>query len=251
MKAAANLTLLWQELPYLDRFDAAADAGFKYVEVLFPYDLPAKDTQRALAANGLELILINAPPPNYTGGERGFAAVPGGEGRFDYDMRRAFRYAQALGARMIHVMAGEAEGGKARQTMVSNLKRAADAAPEGVSLMLEPLCPQAMPGYFLNDYALAAGMLEEIDRPNVALQFDSFHSQMIHGDAVETFETYQDIIRHVQLGDAPGRGAPGSGSVKFSALFSRLKAAGYDGFVSGEYNPGRPTGETLGWMKLD
>lgn len=250
MKPAANLSLLWAELPYLDRFDAAANAGFLSVEVQFPYDCPAKETQAALGRNGLELVLINAPPPNYTGGERGFAALPGGEERFDYDMRRAFRYAQALGVQMVHVMAGEASGPQARDTMIGNLQRAADAAPKGITLTIEPLCPQAMPGYFLNDYALAAEILAQVDRPNVVLQFDSFHAQMIHGDAAKVFDQYTDVIKHVQLGDTPRRGAPGTGNIDFAALIHLIRQSGYQGYVSGEYIPGSPTDETLDWMRM-
>jgi len=248
MTPAANLSLLWAKLPYLDRFDAAAEAGFSAVEVLFPYEMPAKETQRALLRNGLDLVLINAPPPNYSGGAPGFAALPGGEARFAHDMQRVTRYVQALRPKLVHVMAGEAEGAVATETFVANLKRAAAEAPEGVMLMIEPLSPQAKPGYFLNDYAQAADLLAAIDAPNVALQFDSFHAQMIHGDAVGVFEEYAPLIRHVQLGDTPARGAPGTGDVDFDALFVALRARGYDGWVSGEYHPGGPTEETLGWV---
>ena len=162
LKFAANLSLLWAELPYLDRFAAAADAGFEAVEILFPYDLAASRTQRALIANGLELILMNGPPPNYTGGARGFAAVPGGEERFKYDMRRAFRYVDVLKPKFLHVMAGEAEGESAKDTIIRNLKWASEAAPKGLTLTVEPLNPKAMPGYFLNDYVQAADILDAV-----------------------------------------------------------------------------------------
>lgn len=247
---AANLSLLWPELPYLDRLDAAAEAGFTAVEVLFPYDIPAKETLRALLRNGLDLVLINAPPPNYTGGQPGFAALPGGEARFAHDMRRVYRYVEALRPKLVHVMAGEAQGEAATDTFVANLKRAAAEAPAGVTLMIEPLCPQAKPGYFLNDYAQAADLLGAVDAPNVALQFDSYHAQMIHGDAVAVFDEYAPLIRHVQIGDTPERGAPGTGDVDFDALFAGLRGRGYDGWVSGEYHPGGPTEESLGWVPL-
>ena len=251
MKPAANLSLLWPDRPYLDRFDAASEAGFEAVEVLFPYDLPAKETQRALMRGGLQLILMNAPPPNYTGGVRGFAALPGDEARFEYDMRRAFRYVEALRVRMLHVMAGDASGEDAKMTMISNLKSAARQAPEGLTLTIEPLCPETQPDYFLNDYDLADEILEAVDAPNVALQFDSFHAQMIHGDAVEVFRKHVGRIAHVQLGDAPGRAAPGAGNISFTSLFSAMRELGYDGWVSGEYHPGGPTEDTLGWMSLE
>lgn len=250
MKAAANLSHLWPERPYLDRFDAAAKAGFTGVEVLFPYDTPAKETQRALLRGGLEMVLINAPPPNYTGGERGFAATVGGEARFSHDMRRAYRYAQAMRVRMIHVMSGEGAGEAAKATMIANLKAATQTAPEGLTLMIEPLCPQAQPGYFMNDYALAVEVITAVDAPNLKLQFDSYHAQMIHGDAAKVFNTYRDLIGHVQIGDMPDRGAPGTGDVDFSALFTALRAAGYKDWISGAYTPDGDTDETLNWMKL-
>lgn len=250
MKAAANLSHLWPELPYLDRFDAAANAGFKGVEVLFPYDVPAKETKRALMRGGLEMVLINAPPPNYTGGARGFAAVTGDEARFAHDMRRAGRYAEALRVPMLHVMSGVARDDAAKATMIANLTEAAKSAHEGLMLTLEPLCPQSLPEYFLNDYALAAEIIEAVDAPNLRLQFDSYHAQMIHGDAVEVFQKYRDMIVHVQLGDTPSRGAPGTGDVDFSALFDEMRNSGYSGWVSGEYTPGPSTESTLGWMKM-
>lgn len=249
MKPAANLSLLWQELPYLDRFDAAATAGFRAVEVAFPYEVAAKETQMALGRNGLSLILINAPPPNYTGGPRGFAAQPENAARFQSDMRRAIRYARALGVKMIHVMAGEAQGQAAHQTFVSNMQWAAQAAPKGLTLMIKPMCTHAAPGYFVNDYAQAAALLEEIGAANVALQFDSFHAQMIHGDAVMTFEQYAPLIRHVQIADAPDRAAPGTGEVNFAALFAAIRASGYSGWIAGAYEPLGRTDDSLNWIK--
>ena len=246
---AANLTLLWPELPYLDRFDAAGEAGFKAVEILFPYDVSAKETQAALGRNGLQMILLNAPPPNYTGGARGFSAQPGKEARFQSDMRRAFRYATALGVSMIHVMTGEAEGPEAKATMLANMRWAAEAAPKGITLMLEPLNPVAMPGYFLNNYELAADILNELGAANVALQYDSYHAQTIHGDAVAVFEKYHALVGHIQIGDTPERGAPGTGDVDFKALFKTIKARKYGGWISGEYHPNGPTEPTLGWLK--
>jgi hydroxypyruvate isomerase len=250
MKAAANLSHLWPELPYLDRFDAAAAAGFTAVEVLFPYDVPAKETHRALLRGGLQMILINAPPPNYTGGRRGFAAVVGDEARFAHDMRRAFRYAEALRVPMIHVMSGVARGDAAKAVMIANLQQAARSAPAGLTLTIEPLCEASQPGYFLNDYDLAAQIIAAVGAPNLRLQYDSYHAQMIHGDAVTVFNKYRDIIAHVQIGDSPSRSAPGTGDVDFPALFDALREADYRGWVSGEYTPGGATERTLKWMKM-
>ncbi|SFS88303.1 hydroxypyruvate isomerase [Sulfitobacter marinus] len=250
MKPAANLSLLWQELPYLDRFKAAARAGFTAVEVLFPYDEPLTETKAACAANGLDLILINAPPLARADQPRGFAAVPDQVDTFRRDIIRAFRYAEALNARFVHVMAGNAEGDAAFETFCRNLIWAAKSAPEGLTLTIEPLNPSAMPGYFLNDYALAKHVLDEVSMKNVGLQYDSYHAQMIHGNAVEIFETYRGDIVHAQIGDSPDRSTPGSGDIDFAGLFTAMTAAGYDGWISGEYNPGPKTEDSLNWMKM-
>jgi len=250
MKPSASLSHLWPELPYLDRFEAAAGAGFEGVEVLSPYDTPAQDTKHALIRAGLEMVLINAPPPNYTGGLRGFAAVAGSEARFSSDMRRTYRYAQTLRVPMIHVMSGFTQGAAAKKTMITNLKEAVKTAPKGITLLIEPISPQAHPDYFLNDYAMAAEIITAVNAPNLRLQFDSYHAQMIHGDAVKVFNTYRDMITHVQLGDTPSRGVPGSGDVDFSALFNAMHTSGYEGWISGEYTPNGPTEGTLDWMKL-
>ena len=246
---AANLTHLWAELPYLDRFDAAAEAGFQAVEVLFPYDVPAPDTQKALWRNGLQLVLLNAPGPNYTGGARGFAATIDGQARFDYDMRRAVRYAQALGASVIHVMSGDGEGAVARTTLIDNLKRATETLPQGICLTLEPLNPKAMPGYFMSSYDLAADVIEAVGAPNLGLQFDSYHAHEITGDAVGTFNAMSPLIHHIQIGDAPGRTPPGTGQVDFPALFAAIDASDYAGWVSAEYTPSGRTENGLDWMR--
>lgn len=250
-KIAANISLLFAELPYLDRFDAAAQAGFDGVEILFPYDLAAKETQRALLRNGLPLVLINAPPPNYTGGTPGFAAIPGGEGRFQGDLRRVLRYAEVLRPGKIHVMAGKTPVEPAAEdTFVANLQWAADLAPDQ-AFTIEPLNQVDQPGYFLSDYALAARVLDRVARPNVSLQYDSYHAQMIHGDARAVWEAYASRAGHVQIGDAPGRGEPGAGGIDFAALFAAIADHGYDGWISAEYNPTAPRSEdTLGWRDL-
>ncbi|MGC1505231.1 MAG: TIM barrel protein [Sulfitobacter sp.] len=247
-KFAANLSHLWPELPYLDRFAAAAAVGFQAVEVLFPYDIAAKETQRALIANGQRMVLINAPPPNYTGGARGFAAQPEAVARFQSDMKRVFRYVEALKVSFVHVMTGVAEGDAAKEILVDNLRWATKAAPKGLTLTLEPLNPVAQPGYFLNDYGLAAEVLSAVDAPNLGLQYDSYHAQMIHGDAVAVFEEYLPFIRHIQIGDSPNRGGPGTGEVDFKTLFERIKASTYNGWISAEYSPNGSTEDSLGWM---
>ena len=248
-KFAANISLLFTELPFLDRFEAARIAGFEAVEILFPYDLPARGILAAQRLAGLPIILINAPPPNYTGGARGFAAVPGGQERFRHDFKRALRYADVLGVEIIHVMAGEATGPEAKATMIENLIWATELAPKQ-RLTIEPLNPADMPGYFLDDYDLAAEILDAVSAPNLALQYDAYHAQMITGDALAVWRAHGHRAGHVQIGDVPGRVAPGQGgTVDFDGLFALLEADGYGGFVSAEYHPGaQGTQAGLGWL---
>lgn len=248
-KFAANLTFLFQELPYADRFDTAAEAGFAGVEVLFPYELPAKDTKRALIRAGLELVLINAPPPNYTGGAPGYAAIPGGEARFRSDFRRALRYVQTLRAGRLHLMAGVAEGDEARATFVENLAWAAGEARD-VELTIEPINPHDLPGYFLNDFEQAVEVLDEVDAPNLALQFDAYHAHRITGDVMACWDRFGSRARHVQIAGFPGRHEPTGGDIDYPAFFARLDADGYSGWISAEYHPAGETREGLGWLPV-
>lgn len=245
---AANLNFLFKELPFLDRFEAAAEAGFAGVEVLFPYDHAAGELTSRLKANGLAMALINTPPPNWAGGDRGFAAVPGGEERFRHDFRRALRFVKALGAEHLHVMAGKAAGLVARQTFVENLRWAAAEAP-GQSLTIEPINPVDMPGYFLADFDLAAQVLDEVGAPNLGLQFDAYHAQMITGDMRAAWERLAPLVRHVQVGGYPGRHEPIAGEIDYPAFFRLLDQTGYAGWVSGEYVPAARTEEGLGWLR--
>lgn len=175
----ANLTMLFTELPFMERFDAARTAGFDAVEVLFPYDVAVPDMVDMLVRNDLPLALINCPPPNYTGDARGFAAVA--ESRFRQDFKREARYAKTLGAQHLHIMAGVAEGPDAKATFIENLRWAATEAPDQ-SLTIEPINQDDMPGYFLSDFDLAAEVIAAVDAPNLRLQFDAYHAQKITGD---------------------------------------------------------------------
>ena len=244
---AANLSMLFRELPLLERPAAARDAGFAGVEILFPYDEPGHLIRQALDRAGLPLILINTPPPNWTGGDRGFAAIPGGEERFRHDFRRALRYAQVLGARHIHVMAGVAEGSEARDTFIRNLAWAAATAPEQ-PLTIEPINTHDMPGYFLDDFDLAAEVLDTVGAPNLALQFDAYHAHRITGDVMGTWAAHGHRAAHVQVAGYPGRHEPAGGEIDYPAFFARLDSDGYAGFVSGEYTPEGRTGDGVGWI---
>ncbi len=246
-KFAANLTFLFKELPFLDRFQAAAEAGFSAVEVLFPYDDATSQITRRMTAYGLNMVLINTPPPNWAGGDRGFAAIPGGQARFRHDFGRAIRFAQALGARHLHVMAGMTKGLVARATFVENLKWAAAQAPRQ-SLTIEPINPVAMPGYFLNDFDMAAGIIAEVDAPNLGLQFDAFHAQQITGDMRAAWQKHSALVRHVQVAGFPDRNEPLLGDIDYPDFFRMLDRTGYRGWVSGEYHPTAQTEAGLIWM---
>ncbi|MCR8722785.1 hydroxypyruvate isomerase family protein [Frigidibacter sp. ROC022] len=245
---AANLTMLYPEFPFLERFDEARADGFEAVEILFPYDDPVKEITERLTRLGLPLVLINAPPPNWAGGERGFAAVPGREERFRSDFRRALRFARAMKPQHIHIMAGVAEGPAARATFADNLAWAAAEAPRQ-SLTIEPLNPIDMPGYFLNDFGQAADLLDEIDAPNLGLQFDAYHARIITGDVPAAWDRWGRLARHVQIAGTPGRHEPVKGEIDYPAFFDRLDSDGYTGWVSAEYRPAKRTSEGLGWLK--
>lgn len=244
---AANLTTLFTELQMIDRFAAAAEAGFTGVEILFPYDIAAQDLYRASAKTGLPIVLINAPPPNWAGGPRGFAAVPGLEDRFRRDFERSLRVAQALRARHIHIMAGRAEGPQALETLVANLSWAADRAPHA-SLTIEPVNDTDVPGYFLTDYGMAIDIIDRIAAPNLGLQLDTYHAQVITGDMQACWRKVAPLVRHIQIAGHPGRNEPDVGTLDYPALFAELDDWGYRGWVSAEYAPVRTTQSGLGWL---
>jgi len=244
---AANLTMLFREVPFLERFDEARAAGFDWVEILFPYGEDASEIARRMRRAELKLALINCPPPNYTGGPRGFAAVPGGEERFQRDFRRALRYAERLGARHLHVMAGAAEGAEARETFLRNLAWAAHAAPDQ-SLTIEVINGTDMPGYFLQDFDFACQAIEAVGAPNLGLQFDTYHAQLITGDAMAAWSRCAPFARHIQIAGVPGRHEPAGGEIDYPAFFEALDESGYDGLVSAEYNPAGRTADGLGWL---
>lgn len=245
---AANLTYLFKEFPFIERFAEAKAHGFDAVEVLFPYDEAASEIARKLADHGLQMIVINTPPPNWAGGERGFAAVPALEERFRKDFIRALRFAKLLGAQHMHIMAGKAKGIVALETFKRNLTWAAKQAPE-MSLVIEPVNEFDMPGYFLRDFETAAEIIEAIDLPNVGLQFDAYHAHMITGDAMETWDAHRSYVRHIQIASSPNRQEPHKGEIDYPAFFRAVDESGYTGWVSGEYNPKARTAEGLHWTQ--
>ncbi len=244
----ANLSWLFGELPLIDRIAAAKAAGFEGVEILFPYEEPAAQIAEAARLAGVPVVLINCPPPNWTGGERGYAAVPGAEERFRKDFDRALRFAQVLKAQHLHIMAGAADGRAARAAFVANLRWAAARAPRQ-SLTIEPINRTDMPGYFLSDLREAVAILDEVGAPNLNLQFDAYHAQMIHGDALEMWREVGRRAVHVQVAGVPGRNEPAGGDIDYPAFFDMLDKGGYRGWVSGEYKPATTTEAGLGWIR--
>ncbi|WP_136636332.1 hydroxypyruvate isomerase family protein [Pseudooceanicola onchidii] len=247
-KVCANISFLWKDLSVPNRVRAAAAAGFGAVEILFPYDDPMPEVQSALAQTGLSLALINCPPPNYTGGRRGFAAVPEDRDRFRQDFRRALRYAKALKVEHLHVMAGVAMGPEAEATFIENLNWACDHAP-GQSILIEPINAEDMPGYFLSDFDVAARVIDAVGARTLGLQFDAYHAHRITGDLAGTWAAHGARARHVQVADHPGRNEPGTGEIDLSGFFDQLKADGYDGWISGEYAPKADPEAGLDWIR--
>lgn len=247
-KFCANLSWLYSELPLIERVGAAKAAGFEAVEILFPYDGDAAALREALAVHDLPLALINCPPPNYADpdGPRGFAAVPGEEARFRSGFRRVLRYADAMKADKVHIMAGAATGPEARQTYIGNLRSAAEQTD--IPLTIEPINTDDMPGYFLNSFDLALEVLDEVGHPGLSLQFDIYHAHMITGDVLSTWDKVRHSVSHVQFADVPGRGAPGTGELDLKGIFNRIREDGYDGWISAEYKTGKDTRKNLNWL---
>lgn len=246
MRLAANISWLFAEVPFLDRPARAASAGFEGVEALFPYDTDPDALRKALDAAGLPLVQINTPLP--ATGERGLAAIPGAEARFRDDFRRATAYARAAGAGRIHVMSGTAAGPEARATLLGNLRWAV-AETQDLALAVEPLNAADAPGYFLGDFDLAAGVVEELALPRLGLQFDAYHAERIHGDVAGCWARTGRLACHVQVAGAPRRNEPDRGSADMDEFFRRLGASDYEGFVGAEYRPDGATADGLGWMK--
>jgi hydroxypyruvate isomerase len=250
-KFAANLSMMFNEWAFLDRFDAAAEAGFSAVEFLFPYEFPATAIAERLRRNGLTQALFNLPPGDWAAGERGLAALPARFADVQDGVARALDYAAATGAKRLHMMAGIApsESGEARAAYRRSVAFAGEAlAAKGISLLLEPINARSMPGYFLNDFGRAERLIGALGLPNVKLQFDIYHRQILHGDVVKGLERLLPIIGHVQVASVPDRHEPGTGELNDDYVFAALDRLGYDGFVGCEYVPAGKTLDGLGWF---
>jgi hydroxypyruvate isomerase len=251
---AANLTMLFTEAAFLDRFELAARAGFKAVEFLFPYAYEAGEIRRRLDDNGLTLVLHNLPAGDWDAGERGIACHPDRVDEFRAGVDRAVAYAQALGVRQLNCLAGKAPAGLAdellRATFVENLRHAAGAlAPAGLRLLIEPINTFDIPGFYLNRTAQAASILDEVGADNAFIQYDIYHAQRMEGELAATMQKYLARIGHIQLADNPGRHEPGSGEINYAFLFAHLDRIGYDGWIGCEYKPATTTEAGLGWRQ--
>ncbi len=250
-KFAANLSTLFTELPFLDRFAAARKAGFAAVEFQQPYDFPAPEIAARAEAAGLPIVLFNAPMGDFRAGDRGFAAQPGREAEFDASIATALSYARALKCPQIHVLAGLAAGDdRAPQeaVYVANLQRAAArAAADGVALLIEPLNARDNPGYFLRTTRQAVAILDRVACKNVALQFDLYHCQISEGDLAQHVRDLRAYYPHVQIANVPGRHEPDHGEIDFAFLFDLLDEIGYGGWIGCEYRPHAGTLAGLGW----
>jgi hydroxypyruvate isomerase len=250
---SANLSMLFTEHGFLDRFERAAAAGFEAVEYMFPYPFPAEQLVERLGANGLQQVLHNLPAGDWDAGERGIACHPDRVGEFQEGVGRAVEYAKALRCPQVNCLAGKAPSGapegKARETLVANLRFAADQlGRNGVRLLLEPVNTRDIPGFYVNRTAQALAIMDEVGSDNLFLQYDVYHSQVMEGDLARTIEANLPRIRHVQVADNPGRNEPGTGEINYPFLFAHLDRLGYDGWVGCEYKPKGATEEGLGWF---
>ena len=254
IRLCANLSWLFQEYQFLARFAAARRAGFRAVECLFPYDTPAGETRAALASESLEIVLINTPPGDWQKGERGFAAVPGAEPRFRASLDQAIDYARTIGAPRIHVMAGLVPAGATiaacEAAFVENLRVASDRlSPHGLTATIEPLNSTDVPGYVLSGSTQARRIIDAVARPNVKLQWDAYHLQIMEGNLVASFERHLPVIGHVQIAGVPGRFEPADCEIDYRFLLARIAALGYQGWVGCEYRPRTETLAGLGWAR--
>ncbi|MCY0092590.1 2-oxo-tetronate isomerase [Hoeflea ulvae] len=249
---AANLSMMFTEHAFEDRFQAAADAGFNAVEFLFPYDHPAETIAKWCAAAQVEQVLFNLRPGDMDAGDRGLAALPDRKQEFRQSVQTALDYAGVIGTRRLHMMAGLADASDPahRASYMDSVAFAADAAAEqGICILIEPINGRDMPGYFLNDFGLAAQLLAELDHPNARLQFDIYHRQILHGDVLRGLEQLMPLIGHVQVASVPDRHEPGSGELDDVRIFAALDELGYQGFVGCEYRPEAATLDGLGWIR--
>ncbi len=253
-KLAANLSMMFNEVEFLERFEAASKAGFKAVEYLFPYAHAKEAIAERLAEHGLAQVLFNLPPGDWEAGERGIAILPNRVNEFRDGLGRAIEYAKTLGCPRIHVMAGVAPSGvhpaRLRETYVENLKFAsAAAAKENLTVLIEPINTRDIPGYYLCTSTQALAVMGAVKAANLKLQYDVYHAQIMEGDIAHTLERNLAVIGHIQIADTPGRHEPGTGEINYRFLLGFMDRVGYEGWVGCEYRPAAGTLPGLGWAK--
>ncbi len=251
-RLAANLTMMYNEHVFLDRFEAAAKDGFRGVEFLFPYEHPAAEIKSRLEANGLTQALFNAPPGDWARGERGLASLPGREEEFRRSIDIALEYARVLGNQRLHVMAGLISPGedhaRHRATYVANLAHAAHAAlAEGITVVIEPINTRDIPGFFLNRQDEAHAVCAEVGAPNIKVQMDLYHCQIVEGDLAMKIRRYIAGVGHMQVAGVPERHEPDVGEINHPYLFDLIDSLGYEGWIGCEYRPRAGTSAGLGW----
>jgi hydroxypyruvate isomerase len=252
-KFAANLTMLFTEHAFLDRFEHAAKAGFTAVEFLFPYAFTARDIKQRLDTFGLTLILHNLPAGNWDAGERGIACHPDRVDEFRAGVATAITYAKALGVKQLNCLAGKTPPGVSdevlKQTLVSNLRfAAAELKQAGLNLLIEPINTFDIPSFYLNRTAQAVAILDEVGASNAFVQYDIYHAQRTEGELASTMQKHLSRIGHIQLADNPGRNEPGTGEINYPFLFAHLDKLGYKGWIGCEYKPATTTEAGLGWL---
>ncbi len=251
---AANLSMLFTEVPLLERFERAARSGFSTVELQFPYEAPALSIRDRLVANRLTMVLHNLPAGNWAGGERGIACLPDRVEEFRAGVSQAIAYATTLGVKQLNCLAGKAPAGVAdavvRQTFVDNLKFAAAALKEaGLNLLIEPVNNFDVPGFWLSNSTLALSVMDEVGADNLFLQYDVYHAQRSEGELGATLSKHLARIGHIQVADNPGRNEPGTGEINYGFLFEHLVKIGYKGHVGCEYKPATTTEAGLAWLE--
>lgn len=253
-KFAANLSMLFTEAPFLDRFELAAKSGFTAVEFLFPYAWPAEVILEKLQTHQLTLVLHNLPAGNWEAGERGIACLPDRVEEFRAGVHQAVQYAQVLGVQQLNCLAGKVpqgvEAAALKQTLVDNLRYAAKVLKAaGLKLLIEPINTFDIPGFYLNRTAQALEILDEVGADNAYVQYDLYHAQRMEGELASTVQKHLGRIAHIQLADNPGRNEPGSGEMNYTFLFKHLERIGYQGWIGCEYKPAGKTEDGLGWRE--
>ena len=252
---AANLSMLFTEVPLLERFERAAKAGFKAVEMQFPYEAPAAAMRERLDAHGLVMVLHNFPAGDWAAGDRGLACNPARQAEFRAGVPKAIDYAKTLGVPHLNCLAGRPGEGvdeaTTHRTFVDNVRYAAElCAKAGLTVLMEPINNYDVPGFWLNRTAKALAVVDEVGVPNVRVQYDIYHAQRYEGELAATMQRHLAKIGHIQFADNPGRNEPGTGEINFAFLFAHIERIGYKGWLGAEYKPAAATEAGLGWLHV-